>query len=68
VYYLKLIAGTLLLMAGWTAFVFFTAFYGWWMKPVVSPGEAEEFFQWAASELESENAGNSALVLIEENG
>lgn len=65
-YYLKLIAGSLLLMALWTAFVFFTAFYGWWMKPVVSPGETEEFFQWASLELESENAGNAALLLIEE--
>ena len=65
-YYVKLIAGTLLLMALWAAFVFFTAFYGWWMKPIASPGETEEFFQWASLELQSKNAGVSALLLIDD--
>lgn len=65
-YYVKLISGTLLLMALLAAFVFFTAFYGWWMKPIVSAGQTEEFFQWASSELESKNAGNAALLLIED--
>ena len=65
-YYLKMIAGTLLLMALWAAFVFFTSFYGWWMQPIVSSDQAEDFFQWASSELESKNAGNAALLLIED--
>lgn len=65
-YYLKMIAGTLLLIALWAAFVFFTSFYGWWMQPIVSSDQAEDFFQWASSELESKNAGNAALLLIED--
>ncbi len=53
-------------LASWLAFVFFTAFWGWWMSPVVSPDDSAAFFDWASLTLEQENAaGNSALVLIE---
>ncbi|MFK7864293.1 MAG: serine hydrolase domain-containing protein [Pseudohongiellaceae bacterium] len=55
------------LIAVWFGFVFVSAFYGWWMKPVVTPGDSSAFFQHAVSLLESENGGgNSALVLIED--
>ena len=44
----------------WAAFVFITSFYGWWMRPVVSPGDTAAFFVHAESQLESESRGNSA--------
>ena len=54
-------------LACWLSFVFFTAFSGWWMSPVVSPNDPAAFFSWATTTLERENAaGNSALVLIED--
>jgi CubicO group peptidase (beta-lactamase class C family) len=54
-------------LACWLSFVFFTAFSGWWMFPVVSPNDPAAFFSWATTTLERENAaGNSALVLIED--
>lgn len=50
----------------WLAFVFVSAFYGWWMKPVVTQGDSAAFFQHTVSKLEAENsAGNSAFALIE---
>lgn len=54
-------------LACWLSFVFFTAFSGWWMSPVVSPNDPAAFLSWATTTLERENAaGNSALVLIED--
>ena len=54
-------------LVAWLTFVFFTAFSGWWLSPVVNPEDPGSFFDWATETLERENAvGNSALVLIEE--
>ena len=64
-YYLKLIAGTLLGFATWTVFVFISAFYGWWMNPIAAPGDSAEFFREATKIIEDENSGNTAMMLIE---
>ena len=61
----KLLLCTTVALA-WAAFVFVTSFYGWWTRPVVSPGDTGAFFAHAESQLESESRGNSALVLIED--
>lgn len=59
-------AAVLSIIAVWLSFVFISAFYGWWMKPVVTQGDSAAFFQHAVSKLETENSdGNSAFVLIE---
>lgn len=56
-----------LTLACWQTLVFFTAFSGWWMSPVVSQDDPAAFFRWATTALERENAaGNSALILIED--
>ncbi len=64
-YYFKLAIGTLLLMALWIAFVFTTAFYGWWMSPIASAGNIDEFFRKATEIVVEENRGNAAFLLIE---
>ncbi len=64
-YYLKLTLGALLFSATWIVFVFITAFYGWWMRPIAAPGDTAEFFRKATHKLEQANLGNGALVLIE---
>lgn len=61
------IAALLLSLTSWLAFVFVTAFFGWWMKPIAEPENSLEFFKEAVSQLQSENpTGNSALVIIEQ--
>ncbi|OFE13153.1 hypothetical protein PHACT_08375 [Pseudohongiella acticola] len=64
-FYLKLTIGSILAVACWMGMVFFSAFYGWWMQPIASPGNSEQFFEYASNRLEVENPGNSAFVLIE---
>ena len=64
-FYLKLGLGTLLAGIGWLAIVFLGGFYGWWMAPVVAPGDAEGFIEYATRRLDGENPGNSALVVID---
>ena len=65
-YKLKLTIATFLLMILWVVFVFISAFYGWWMSPIASPGDTEDFFRKATEILVEENRGNAALVLIED--
>jgi CubicO group peptidase (beta-lactamase class C family) len=65
-YYVKLIAGTLLGFATWAVFVFVTAFYGWWMSPIAAPGDSVEFFRKATAIIKAENSGNTAMVLIQD--
>lgn len=64
-YYLKLLAATILAIVSWLVIVFFGAFYGWWMSAVVASGGSDEFFEYASNRLQMENPGNGALVLIE---
>jgi CubicO group peptidase (beta-lactamase class C family) len=65
-YYFKLAVSAIFLIAAWIAFVFFTAFYGWWMQPIASAGDTEEFFGKATEIIERENSGNVAFVLIDD--
>ena len=64
-YYIKLIAGTLLGFATWAAVVFVSAFYGWWMSPIAAPGDSVEFFKQATEIIETENLGNTAMMSIQ---
>ena len=64
-YYIKLTLVTLLAVLLWLGFVLISAFYGWWMGPIASPDDTEEFFQSVSQIIESKNRGNAALVLIE---
>ncbi len=43
----------------------FSAFNGLWMQPVASPGNSDQFFEFARIRLDKENPGNSAMTLIE---
>ncbi|MFT7293260.1 MAG: CubicO group peptidase (beta-lactamase class C family), partial [Pseudohongiellaceae bacterium] len=65
-YYLKLIAGTLLGFTTWAVFVFVSAFYGWWMSPIAAPGDSAEFFRKATAIIEANNPGNTAMMLIQD--
>ena len=47
-------------------FAFGMAFYGWWMASVAERGHHAEFFDWAITEIDSNNSGTAALVLIED--
>ena len=49
----------------WVGFVGISSTFGWWMKPIATPGDTQAFFQSVAQIIESENRGNAALVLIE---
>ena len=64
-FYIKLTIASVLTVVAWIAIVFFSAFYGFWMKPVATPGNTDQFFELASHRLETENPGNSALLLIE---
>ena len=64
-FYFKLTVGFVLAVVAWIGIVFFSAFYGFWMQPVVSPGNPVQFFEYASNRLEMENPGNSTLTLIE---
>ena len=64
-FYFKLTVGCGLAVVAWIGIVFFSAFYGFWMQPVVSPGNSVQFFEYASNRLEMENPGNSTLTLIE---
>tara|TARA_R110002073_G_scaffold98408_1_gene225355 strand:- start:311 stop:1570 length:1260 start_codon:yes stop_codon:yes gene_type:complete len=64
-FYFKLTVGCVLAVVAWIGIVFFSAFYGFWMQPVVSPGNPVQFFEYASNRLEMENPGNSTLTLIE---
>ena len=46
----------------WIAAAFTLAFYGAWMSPVATTETG--FARWASNQLEQNNAGNSALIMI----
>ena len=62
----KSIALAVALLLGWLTAVFFGAFSGWWMKPVVAGDDWEGFFAYAIRALEDSNRGAHALVLIKD--
>ena len=51
-FYFKLTVGFVLAVVAWIGIVFFSAFYGFWMQPVVSPGNPVQFFEYASNRLE----------------
>ncbi len=63
--YLKLTIGAVVAIIAWLVFVFFGAFYGWWMFRAAPAGDTDLFFDYASERLQAENPGNAALVLIE---
>ena len=64
-YYFKLLMCTGMASLCWLGFVGISSTFGWWMKPIATPGDTQGFFQSVAQIIESENQGNAALVLIE---
>lgn len=50
----------------WAVFAVYLAFYGVWMSAVAAPGSTTDFYNWAVSEIEDQNLGNSVFVLIED--
>lgn len=55
-----------LAVVAWLIFVFISAFYGWWMRPVAEAGNTNGFFEYATATLEENNSpGNSAILLID---
>lgn len=64
-YYFKLLMCTGMASLCWLGFVGVSSTFGWWMKPIATPGDTQGFFQSVAQIIESENQGNAALMLIE---
>ena len=54
----------LVCLVAWGGFVFFTAFYGLWMNPVVERGDEEAFISYATDKIDADTRGNTALVLL----
>ena len=42
------------------------AFYGWWLDAVAERDSHQAFFEWAVKEVDANNQGAAALVLIED--
>ena len=51
-------------LVAWGGFVFFTAFYGLWMSPVVERGDQAAFISYATDRIDAETRGNTAFVLL----
>ena len=60
----KVLLGTLVLMAAWTVTALWGAFAGWWLEPIAPPGDDAAFFDAAVQIIDAENRGSAALVLI----
>ncbi len=63
---LKLFFICLAAVAVWSIVAVSTAFYGWWMKSVADDNDHEAFYHWAVNEIETNNRGTAALVLIQD--
>jgi len=50
----------------WAALAVYLAFYGLWMSAVAASGDTPAFYNWAVSQIESKNRGNTAFVLLED--
>lgn len=62
----KRTAALLALVALWAALCGYLALEGFWLKPVATAGDHAGFARWASAKLQAENAGSSALVLLED--
>lgn len=53
-------------VAVWSIVAFGAALYGWWMESVADDDDHEAFYHWAVNEIETNNRGTAALVLIQD--
>ncbi len=59
-------AAALLALVGlWAALCGYLALEGFWLQRVATAGDHAGFARWASAKLHAENAGSSALVLLE---
>lgn len=52
--------------AVWAVVACVLAFYGWWLDAVAERDSHQAFFEWAVKEVDANNQGAAALVLIED--
>lgn len=63
---LRWVAVALVAMLAWAALVGADAWFGWSRAPIAARGDAQAFFEAAASRIDRENRGNAILVVIEQ--
>lgn len=63
---LKLFFICLATVAVWSIVAFGAALYGWWMESVADDDDHEAFYHWAVNEIDTNNRGTAALVLIQD--
>jgi CubicO group peptidase (beta-lactamase class C family) len=61
----KLILASIVGISIWGILAAFLALEGVWMTSSVTKGDTGGFYDWAVSEINSKNKGNSALVLLQ---
>lgn len=61
----KRAAALLVLVSLWAALCGYLALEGFWLQRVAAVGDHAGFARWASTKLQAENAGSSALVLLE---
>lgn len=49
----------------WGILAVYLALEGVWLSSVVATGDTDSFYDWAVSEINSKNKGNSAFILLE---
>ena len=63
-FYLRVIAATVVAIVLWAVFVGFGALNGWWNDAIAPAGNTRLFMDAAVEIIETKNRGNVALVLI----
>lgn len=63
---LRWVAVALVAMLAWAALVGADAWFGWSRAPIAARGDAQAFFEAAASRIDREHRGNAILVVIEQ--
>lgn len=53
-------------VAVWSIVAFDAALYGWWMESVADDDDHEAFYHWAVNEIDTNNRGTAALVIIQD--
>ncbi len=64
-FYLKIGLSTLAALVAWLVFVSYATLSGWWHSPITTDIDPRAFMDAARDIVETENAGNVGLVLIE---
>lgn len=62
----KLLLVSVVGLAVWGTIAVYLAFEGAWMTSPVMRGDTGAFYDWAVSEINAKNQGNSALVLLQD--